>query len=400
MFALNTNGSGFATLHSFTATDANGNNSDGAKPYAGLTLSGNTLFGTAKAGGTNGDGSVFSIYLGWAVTTTSLPNGTNGVAYNQTLAAFGGQPPYAWTNISGTLPPGLTLATNGVISGTPTNNGTFNFTVRVTDANNNTVTQALKLTVVTPPPQVATVTLPNGLTSVAYSQQLSAISGQPPYSWSLFSGSLPSGLALATNGLISGTPTVAEISSFTVAVTDSLSATGTMPLSLTISTSNNVSVFTPLYSFADSGDGEYPSAGLILSGNTLYGTAFGGGANNYGNVFAINTNGTSFTNLYSFTGGNNGQYPDAGVILSGNTLYGSTYYGGTNDNGTIFAVNTNGIGFTNLYSFTGGNDGENPQAGLILSGNTLYGTTSDGGTYNRWHGVRRQHQWHGLYEPA
>ena len=108
----------------------NGNNSDGANPYASLTLSSNTLYGTAKAGGTNGAGTVFSIYLGLVVTTTSLPNGTNGVAYNQTLTATGGQKPYTWTNISGTLPPGLTLATNGVISGTPTVAGTSNFTVR------------------------------------------------------------------------------------------------------------------------------------------------------------------------------------------------------------------------------------------------------------------------------
>ena len=84
-----------------------------------------------------------------AVNTTSLPNGANGVAYNQTLAAFGGQPPYIWTNNSGVLPPGLTLATNGVISGTPTANGTFNFTVKVTDAASNTSAITLELTVLT-----------------------------------------------------------------------------------------------------------------------------------------------------------------------------------------------------------------------------------------------------------
>jgi hypothetical protein len=85
------------------------------------------------------------------VMTVALPNGTNGVAYNQTLAAFGGQPPYSWTNISGALPPGLTLATNGVISGTPTNSGMFYFTVQVTDAASNTATQLLTLMVGSPP---------------------------------------------------------------------------------------------------------------------------------------------------------------------------------------------------------------------------------------------------------
>ncbi len=150
VFALNTNGTCFTTGYNFSATDANGYNSDGAHPEAGLTLSGNTLYGTTKWGGNNGDGTVFSISLTLFVTTTSLPNGTPGMAYNQTLAAFGGQTPYSWTNISGALPPGLSLATNGVISGTPTANGTFNFAVKVTDALSATATQMLALTVSAP----------------------------------------------------------------------------------------------------------------------------------------------------------------------------------------------------------------------------------------------------------
>src|ERR1039457_4456882 len=121
-------------------------------------------------------------------------------------------------------------------------------------------------------------------------------------------------------------------------------------------------------------DGANPYAGVILSGNTLYGTANRGGSSTYGTVFAVNTDGTGFTNLYSFTGGNDGSGLVAGLILSGNTLYGTTPYGGTNGYGTVFKVNTNGTGFTNLHSFTGVSDGANPQAGLILSGNTLYGT--------------------------
>ena len=150
VFALNTNGTCFTTGYNFSATNANGYNSDGAHPEAGLTLSGNTLYGTTKWGGNNGDGAVFGISLTLLVTTTSLPNGTPGVVYNQTLSAFGGQPSYSWTNISGALPPGLSLATNGVISGTPTANGTFNFTVQVTDALSATATQMLALTVSAP----------------------------------------------------------------------------------------------------------------------------------------------------------------------------------------------------------------------------------------------------------
>ncbi|MFZ0829484.1 MAG: leucine-rich repeat protein [Verrucomicrobiia bacterium] len=82
-----------------------------------------------------------------AVTTTSLPNGTNRFAYSQQLSAVNGQLPYSWSLISGSLPPGLTLATNGVISGMPTTNGMFNFTVNVIDSLSATATQALSLTI-------------------------------------------------------------------------------------------------------------------------------------------------------------------------------------------------------------------------------------------------------------
>ncbi len=140
--------------------------------------------------------------------------------------------------------------------------------------------------------------------------------------------------------------------------------------------------FTNLYSFTGGGDGAYPYSTLILSGSTLYGTAAGGGINGNGTIFAINTNGTGFTNLYSFTGGSNGAAPNQQLILSGNTLYGTAYFGGNNNFGTIFAINTDGTGFTNHYSFTGGSNGFYPAAGLILSGSTLYGTAVNGGLDN------------------
>ena len=125
-------------------------------------------------------------------------------------------------------------------------------------------------------------------------------------------------------------------------------------------------------------DGAYPWAGLILSGNTLYGTTAVGGSGR-GTVFAVNTDGTGFTNLHSFTF-NDGARPRAGLILSGNTLYGTAYDGGTSGNGTVFAVNTDGTGFTNLHDFAGyPNEGGNPYARLTLSGNTLLGVTFNGG---------------------
>jgi len=152
--------------------------------------------------------------------------------------------------------------------------------------------------------------------------------------------------------------------------------------------------FTPVHNFTgDPNDGAYPLAGLILSGNTLYGTSSGGGISDAGTVFAINTDGAGLTNLHSFAQynpypfNNDGTEPSANLILSSNTLYGTALHGGTFGVGTIFAVNTDGSGFTNLHIFTslsngsyGTNyDGAYPFEGLILSGTTLYGEANSGG---------------------
>jgi uncharacterized repeat protein (TIGR03803 family) len=89
----------------------------------------------------------------------------------------------------------------------------------------------------------------------------------------------------------------------------------------------------------------------------------------------------TLTPLHSFTGGKDGAWPQGGLILSGDTLYGTASGGGSAGKGTVFAVNTDGTGFTNLHSFTAyagspaaNSDGASPQCGLILSGNTLFGT--------------------------
>jgi uncharacterized repeat protein (TIGR03803 family) len=158
--------------------------------------------------------------------------------------------------------------------------------------------------------------------------------------------------------------------------------------------------FTPLHGFSatalypdpdTNSDGVGPEAGLILSGNTLYGTALGGGRWAEGTVFALNTDGTGFTILHNFAAAalnsrsyetnSDGTFPYAGLVLSGNTLYGTASQGGSLGYGTVFAVNTNGAGFTIVYTFTNGNDGAFPYAGLILSpsGATLYGTAHYGG---------------------
>src|SRR5690242_13817955 len=110
--------------------------------------------------------------------------------------------------------------------------------------------------------------------------------------------------------------------------------------------------FTTMHSFVGyPTDGDYPRGTLLLSGSTLYGTTEYGGDLGNGTVFAINTNGSGYALLFSFFGTTNGANPFAGLILSGNTLYG-TASGGSLSNGTVFALSTDGTGFTNLYSFS------------------------------------------------
>ena len=143
---------------------------------------------------------------------------------------------------------------------------------------------------------------------------------------------------------------------------------------------------TVLYSFAGGADGANPFAGFIRdeAGN-LYGTTTGGGPSGQGTVFKVDPAGSE-TVLYSFTGGTDGGYPEAGLIRDekGN-LYGTTFFGGLDSPfcsyfcGVVFKVDTTGLE-TVLYSFTGGADGLNPGAGLMLGkGGDLYGTTAYGG---------------------
>ena len=158
-----------------------------------------------------------------AISTGSpLPSGTVGTAYSRTLAATGGTSPYTWSLASGSLPVGLNLSSSGILSGTPTAEGSFNFTIRVTDGGTpqQNAQKAFSLTIVTALTVTTNSTLPFGIVGTPYSQTLAATGGTPPFTWAITAGSLPAGVNLSSSGTLSGTPTAEGSFNFTIRVTD------------------------------------------------------------------------------------------------------------------------------------------------------------------------------------
>ncbi len=144
---------------------------------------------------------------------------------------------------------------------------------------------------------------------------------------------------------------------------------------------NNFSV---IHHFDGANEGGTPFGRLQISGTTLYGVARNNGANGFGTVFSMDTSGSDYAVIYGFGSGvTDGSFPYAGLLLaSDGRLYGTTEMGHNGSGlGTVFGVNTDGMSFSTLHTFTGGTDGQDPQASLIeASDSFLYGTTVFGGS--------------------
>lgn len=249
---------------------------------------GSTVDGIASYGSVAGSGGATL-----AITPTTLPDGVVGAAYSQTLTSTG-TGPFVWSVASGFLPNGLTIsAANGIISGTPTIAGTYSFTVQSRDSKFDFGSQSLTIIVYNALIISTTSPLPSGTTGTAYSQTLAATGGQAPYTWAITLGTLHADFALnSLTGAITGTPTVASSSSFTIQVTDAAFRTTTRAFILDVYDSLTITTATPLpegtkdaaysltlaaaggatpYTWALASGSTLP-AGLSLSSGSIFGT--------------------------------------------------------------------------------------------------------------------------------
>jgi hypothetical protein len=222
--------------------------SSGTLP-AGISLSADgTLAGTPTAAGTfsftvnvtdaNGQSAAeatsVTVIAGVSTTFAAPPSGEINTAYTDTLTADRGTAPYTWSVNSGSLPPGITLSSAGALAGTPTTAGSYPFRVNVTDQNGGIATTSITL-VIAAGPELYFAAPPYGEIGTAYSDSLAASGGTGPYTWSVSSGNLPAGITLdPATGTLAGAPTAADMSHFTVQVTDTDGQSATEATTLTI----------------------------------------------------------------------------------------------------------------------------------------------------------------------
>jgi uncharacterized repeat protein (TIGR03803 family) len=336
--------------------------SDGATPSATLTLAGDTLYGTTFAGGSNSSG--------FTPSGTVFRMNADGTGHTvlRSFDSSTANSPRSSLTLSGTMLYGT------LQSGNSGNGGLFKID---TNGSNYAVLKNFAGTDGASPY--------GGL----------AVSGNILYGTTYGGGSQGAGTLFRINNDGSAFST---LRSFGGTITDSQNPVGTLVLSgstlygVTYSGGTSISKGT-VYKVSTSGsgfvilksftgtDGANPYAGLLLAGDTLYGTTYNGGAQNYGTVFRVNTDGSSFSTLFQFSL-TNGWNPYAGLTLVGTNLFGTTYNGGSAYNyGVIFRISTNGTGFSVLKHLLGtDNCGTHPYGGLAAGAQSLYGTAAYGGS--------------------
>ncbi len=324
---------------------------------------------------------------------TTLPNQTVGVPYSQTISATGGTGPYSFAVTSGTLPPGLTLSSAGVLSGTPTTAGSTSFTVTATDAA--TCTGSNAYVMVVNPPGCPTIllqpsSLPNATVGQTYNVTITASGGTAPYTFAISAGTLPSGLTLTNVGVLSGVPMIQGNYAFSVTATDNhipgctgiqmytlvvgCPAITLSPASLPQATVGMAYSQTVVanggagpYSYAIT-SGSLPPGITLSSGGLLSGVPTVAGTSTF-IVTAVDVDGCVGNRAYSLV---IGACPT--IVLSPSSLAGGT-------SGLPYSQTITASGGTGPYTFAV-TSGDLP-AGLTLSSSgTLSGTPRTPGIYN------------------
>jgi uncharacterized repeat protein (TIGR03803 family) len=278
VFSIHTDGTGFKTLYTFTALDSGTSpptNSDGAYPNGGLVLSTNILYGTAYGGGPGGNGTVFAL-------------NTNGggfkILHNFTSGTV---------NTDGISPAGDLVLSSNVLYGTAYGGGSGPAGTIFALSTDGTVFRTL------------------------HSFNRSDDGAYPA-----------GGLVLSSNVLYGTTPNWGGANGGTV-----------FALNLINSVFRTLHIF-PLSPGGTNSGGASPSGRLVLSSNLLYGaTAFGGGSAG-GTVFVLSTEGANFSSLHSFVPSSDGARPNDGLLVSGDTLYGTASVAGSagTGSGTVFSL--------------------------------------------------------------
>ncbi len=348
----------FQVLHHFAGSDGN-------CPYGALIVSGETLYGTTKDGGASGVGTVFRMKTdGGAFTNlhsftplgTSFPINEDG-AYPYSPLLLIGDVLYGTAYYSGP-------EANGTIFKLKTDGSGFAVMYDFPYPDHGSPYGELILS-----ENTLYGTTGEGGPAGAGSVFALQTDGTGYTNFHSFSYSAPSAFSPQAGLLLSDN---------TLYATTLFGGTGGYGTVFKVQMDG--SGYADLHHFTRGLDGANPECTLVLVSNALYGTTSFGGAADKGVVFKVNTDGTGFTNLHSFMGGWNEAYCDAGLVLMGNSLYGITYMGGNGNRGTVFRINLDGSGFTNIHHFTGTADGANPHGALVVSGNTIYGTASAGGS--------------------